>query len=695
MTKTSNSRSVLVTMGDVHYIPQIKQLFSSALIKADWQGDVLLLTHNLPKSEVKWFTSRDILVKQVPLIKHPSLTWFPAVYLLAFEVFTQYFKKWDSVVFIEGDVIIQHGLKALTQVSDFSAVPEIEGLKLKDQFLTREEILNQPKRATLRKKASLDEISALKKLRQLESKYNLSAISFNAGVFSFPSKIISSSMKDELLKLAAEYSEISAFGMQGIFNLYFSKKWQRLPILYNYCINLTSPTPSQRISSKIAPVVHFAGCGALDKPWVNTNSPYFSIWKENLDRASALETGRSKGSALNVPLFLAHIISFFYLLRISFHKYSQALSHFVIKLQQNTFFISIKKIKIFFTSFFMRQTVNFAILVQLAFAESKIKKNSFPDNFIYYVSRKSDLFVMIISILSLNHHIPGLNYRILLDQQPDFLSKYVITKLLSKLVRLELLSLENVEEKIIPKLKSSYYAKSFFNYGWAGKKFFIPLFLEEKGSSILIDSDTLFTAPPDEIAEWLKQKSQEMLFLSDYANFSVISLVETDSILKKKHRLKNVNSGLLLFPLTQFHKRNSLKEIDQNIKAIIELNKERSSYDYHTEIELIYVFPILEQSLHTLIAERLPHNVLDRKKYQVFPEHALQGKDVKNAHFMHFTGDIHRYQMYKYLFYSLFKKTTTRFIANKGTSTQKLPWFIFSRSLCINCQHPVPKVPCA
>lgn len=693
MSGRATKQKVLVTMGDRNYLPQVKQLFSSAYHFGGWDGDFLFIANDVPEHELKWFKSRNIIIKEFQHRDHPSTEWFPPVYLNAFEVFTPFFKQWKQVVFIEGDIIIQGSLDTLARVKGFAAVPDIVFPKLENQFLSRTEIISGIQRLTLRKNSQLDAPSSLQLLKELKVKYDLSQTAFNAGVFALSTDIISPSLYKNLNNTAARFAQISAYGMQGAFNLVFANKWQKLPILFNYCFNLTSNDPQKRIVSNKAPVLHFASSEKLDKPWNDPASLYYKTWHQYLQLADDIGKKRVDPSPANLSLIWAHILSLFYKLQMYKNAIQTGLSRFKDQVRNSKLINTFFSLRLSIFLFIARILTEGAILLQIFFEKSHPpKSNPFPHAKIYYVVSKKDFVITIFSILSLNHFIPNLNYRLYFDFNPNFFHRFVIEKLLTKRVRVSLLETSEVENTIFPELKNFSYAKAFFDYGWSGKKFFIPLFLEKTGQSLLIDSDTLFFDKPTEIVEWLKKNSKKMGFLSDYAHFSVISFPETDFILNRPHTVKYFNSGLLLFSLPHFHKNVSMRQIDDFIKMILQLNGQRRDIDHHANIELKFVFPLIEQSLHTLIAEVIPSFRLNKERYQVFPEHKFLGKEVSTAIFMHFTGDFYRYQIYRYLWVMLLEKVKRSIVLKQKRTNNQKPWYIFSREICIKCRHPFSRV---
>ena len=58
------TKNLFVTLADKNYLDQIKQLFSSIYFNAGWNGDCMLLSHEIADSDLEWFQSRGILVKK-------------------------------------------------------------------------------------------------------------------------------------------------------------------------------------------------------------------------------------------------------------------------------------------------------------------------------------------------------------------------------------------------------------------------------------------------------------------------------------------------------------------------------------------------------------------------------------------------------------------------------------------------------
>ena len=139
--------SLLVTLADKKYIDQAKQLFSGAYFNAGWQGDYMLLAHDIPDKDLKWFLDKGILVKKCKGVftdeefEKLHNSWgskyrplgFVSIALSKFYLFTPEFKKWKNVVYLDLDIVVRASLEELARVRGFWAVNDM-GWKLKRQF---------------------------------------------------------------------------------------------------------------------------------------------------------------------------------------------------------------------------------------------------------------------------------------------------------------------------------------------------------------------------------------------------------------------------------------------------------------------------------------------------------------------------------------------------------------------------------
>jgi len=209
------------------------------------------------------------------------------------------FKKWEHIIFLDSDIIVRSSLNGLLDVKKFGAVFDSGGVtKIGHYFYLNENNITN--------------------YLYLIDNYNLNKIVFNSGVFSFNTKIIDGNNFKEILELFRKYEPNSITGEQEILNLYFYKKWKRVPYVYNL-----PPKPfinffKKRINIK-GIILHFHGS---DKPWQKDNF-FFDEWIENLNKSSFINLNkRPKGKSwgyFKIELFSV-VYRFVFILNIYFGK---------------------------------------------------------------------------------------------------------------------------------------------------------------------------------------------------------------------------------------------------------------------------------------------------------------------------------------------------------------------------------------
>ncbi|MDP2925795.1 MAG: glycosyltransferase [Nanoarchaeota archaeon] len=265
-------KNLLVTLADKNYINQAKQLFSSVYFNSGWKGDYMLLSHEIPEKDLKWFRKKRILIKKCkPIYKEseikPTKLFNPNE---RFYLFTPYFKKWKNIIYLDGDIIVEASIDKLTEIKGFYAVKDFP-LPLKEQF-----------DYSIKTKNIYD---------NLKKNYNFKINSFNDGVMAFSTDIINKNSFMELLKLTGEYQKVSNNGDQSILNLYFYKKWKELPLVYNFNPYLIiHPGLNFRKNHKLKSIIfHFYGKA---KPWSTRTifyNKFYYEWEKNLDKAELID----------------------------------------------------------------------------------------------------------------------------------------------------------------------------------------------------------------------------------------------------------------------------------------------------------------------------------------------------------------------------------------------------------------------
>jgi len=255
-------RNLVVTLADRSFVQQAKQLFSSVYWNAGWRGDYMLLSHQIPENELKWFREKGIFIKECePLID--LLTGennYPPVVYDKLYLFTAEFKKWNCVVFFDSDIIVKSNIERLTNIKTFGAIRDAGNKSLKDQFCHSKGIFS------------------------IEN-YNLNSSSFNSGVMAFKTDIITDNLFSELKCLVRNHYTESRFADQAVLNLCFYKKWEKLSPIYNVYIdkyNYKLPDYFKCVA------VHFFSNVGYVPLWSEKN-PFFTEWKSNLKKAENID----------------------------------------------------------------------------------------------------------------------------------------------------------------------------------------------------------------------------------------------------------------------------------------------------------------------------------------------------------------------------------------------------------------------
>jgi lipopolysaccharide biosynthesis glycosyltransferase len=261
---------VLVTLADENYVEQAKQLFSSAYWNGGWDGDYLLLSYKIPEKKLKWFRKKGIFIfkckelcKNSAIRNYRSITWTKSV-INKFYLFDYSFKRWETLVFLDSDIIVRGSIKKLKEMEGFSAVKDVFP-KLKMQWVYP---------------IILDFKEDKLKFKEIKKKFNLNSDSFNSGVMVIDTELIEKNTFLEIINLFEKYKNLAILGEQSILNLFFYKKWNEIPVVYNNSSLHLEKNPSLKsviIHSNFPP-----------KFW-DDKSLFKNEWKENLQKADLID----------------------------------------------------------------------------------------------------------------------------------------------------------------------------------------------------------------------------------------------------------------------------------------------------------------------------------------------------------------------------------------------------------------------
>tara|TARA_Y100000034_G_C6901893_1_gene417371 strand:+ start:168 stop:1100 length:933 start_codon:yes stop_codon:yes gene_type:complete len=257
-----NQKPVLITLSDKKQLDNAKQLFSAAYHKAGWQGDFLLLAHNIPDSDLAPLKKRGIKIKKVSPITSKEFGRWGNIILNKLQIFDPYFKRWSSLIFLDSDILIRSSLKPITKVKTLEAM----------QGLVYPAIYHKIPPSLLRK---------------ISPYTNPRSPSINAGVLSVNTSILNKeisnkikSVQQKLLPYFIKYKELSKKPIdEVIMSIVFEKNWEKLPRCYNIIVRRHLryyKIPPNKING---PLLHFATFPIALK---DKNNLFHEEWKHNL-----------------------------------------------------------------------------------------------------------------------------------------------------------------------------------------------------------------------------------------------------------------------------------------------------------------------------------------------------------------------------------------------------------------------------
>lgn len=274
-----NPKPLLVTFADKNYIEQAKQLFAGAYFNAGYDKDMMIISPDITEEQIDWFNDKKILVKKLnnPVPKYQNEK-FPETLYLIFQIFTEEFKKWSHIVYLDIDILIRYDFSSLFQEKSFGACGDVLNQKLKEQF-NKSKVFLSPYSPSKHHQITKEQYN--NSYVKLKKTYDLNTPMFNAGVFVLNTDIIEKNTFSNLLKLENDFGHISAAPPQGEINLLFYKKWNKLPQKYNvypYYLKKFYKIKPRDIDGIF---LHFA---STLKPW-DESSEFYGEWSSNLAKA--------------------------------------------------------------------------------------------------------------------------------------------------------------------------------------------------------------------------------------------------------------------------------------------------------------------------------------------------------------------------------------------------------------------------
>ncbi|MGA2666615.1 MAG: glycosyltransferase [Patescibacteria group bacterium] len=268
-------RNVLVTLANKKYLKYAKQFFAGAYFNAGWHGDYLLLAHECNEKDTEWFKKKGIIVKDCKTIFNHKMAFTNHSIISKFYLFTDYFKKWDKVIYYDADVIIRSSLDKLIKVKGLGALNNCFNEKILDELISKEQA----------KKHGVDNVEYNNLFNSLKSNFDFKKNSFGAGMLAFNTGIIEKTTFSKLTQLVRKYSRIGRNADQLALNLYFYKRWQKLSSVYDIYIYNNQSQWRITAAKTRGIVLHFPG---TIKPWSNI-SVFNKEWLKNTEKVENID----------------------------------------------------------------------------------------------------------------------------------------------------------------------------------------------------------------------------------------------------------------------------------------------------------------------------------------------------------------------------------------------------------------------
>ena len=217
-------KEVVVLVADKNYKEHAKSLFVNIKKDGQWDGDYCLLT-NMDFDEYNEFLEKGIHVKQIDM-GNP--------FYVKFSVFDSYFKKWEKVMYLDCDILVNSPLSTIKNLDSVDMYCDGERNTIRDLFSMwycggLSEQVNGKHFNT-----NMDQES----IEDLDKHFNVEKFCFNSAFMYFNTKLIGESTVDELEKLRERFKKINYHvGLtegtdQPILNLLFLDRWVQIPNKY-------------------------------------------------------------------------------------------------------------------------------------------------------------------------------------------------------------------------------------------------------------------------------------------------------------------------------------------------------------------------------------------------------------------------------------------------------------------------------
>lgn len=258
-TTLSIKKPVLATLADPKYLEYSKQVFAGAYFNGGWKGDFLLLAHNIPEKKLTWFRNKGIyIIKCKPFLNGRKNTEINIIHYGKFYLFNENMKRWSHVIFLDVDTIIRASLDDVLKVNNISAVPNLQ-IKFGWYFKKNHVLKNyDPKMST-----------------------------FCSGIMVLNTNIIQSDTFRNITGMVKKFEKYKILSRdEAFFNLYFYNKWQKLPRIYNVCVDKNIDLWHEPNNKLQGIVIHTA---SQIEPW-KKESDFYQEWFVNYKKAEGLNS---------------------------------------------------------------------------------------------------------------------------------------------------------------------------------------------------------------------------------------------------------------------------------------------------------------------------------------------------------------------------------------------------------------------
>jgi lipopolysaccharide biosynthesis glycosyltransferase len=259
------TKNVLVALADKKFLDYAKQLFSTVYWNSGWCGDYLLLAYDTPEQELTWFKEKGIIIKHCTPVDCGSEKLGDKICACKYYMFTEFFKQWDNVVYLDVDIITHGSIEDIAHVNVFSACQSL-GQTLRNNIIDQS-------------------LVPVNKWTELSRMYDLDKKAFNAGVMAFPTSIIYNKMFEDVLIEIRKNVGIARFGGDQLaINLFFYDRWKELPPVFNEIASVTDTKLNKSLLYGV--VIHCVLFGS--GPW-DKNCVVHEEWKQNYNRADLID----------------------------------------------------------------------------------------------------------------------------------------------------------------------------------------------------------------------------------------------------------------------------------------------------------------------------------------------------------------------------------------------------------------------